>query len=356
MTSVSLPELDTLARQLAGDRHDAFSQRALARSYEEYVSRHRPQVAPLVVVADGTEFPSFYAVLADAKTTPATLEIRPEPPPPTNAWGFLRPFQRIVLKGDGSAELNPVVPGPPERAIARLLLREHYLPRSRDEEDRGAAGGARVEMNEHFGTLDSGLGVYRERGLLPFCVAILLYLPDERLRYEFDLLETGLLADPRTGRLPPARRVRRSARLSYAVDRTIGHGDLSLLATRSLEVLAESQGLTSVELAHVFGTVRELVDSALQGLVARQLVTFDRRTGVYRPRLEAFLPSDAGGPGAGTVPGATTDALLRTSVQELIAAADARASCPLCGATLPPGPRGILCDNCAAKVGATPSQ
>ena len=352
MTSVSLPELDSLARQLAGDRHDAFSERALARSYEEFVSRHRRPFAPVVVTADKTEYPTFYALLADPSANPSTLELRPEPAPPAQDWGFLRPFERVVLQSDGSAELHPLVPGPPQRAIARILLREHYLTRSRDDADRGAAGGARIELPLLIAKLDRGFTAFRERGLLPFSVALLLYLPEERVRYEFDLLDTSLLPDPRSGRLPPARRVPRTSRFSFAVDRVIGRGDLSLLASRCLEVLSESQGLTSVELAHVFGGVRELVDSALQGLVARQLITFDRRTGVYRPRVEAFVPSALPVP---STPGPTvtgSDAMLRTSVQELLAAADARASCPLCGATLPAGPRGILCDNCSAKVDA----
>lgn len=349
MTSVSLPELDTLARELAGERHDAFSQRALARAYEEYLSRHRNALAPVTVHADGSEYPTFYSMLVDAKLGPTTLELRPEPPPPEREWGFLRPFQRIVLRSDGSADLHPLTPGPPERAIARLLLREHFLPRSRDEEDRWAAGGSRVELDTQIGSLERGFVVYRKQGLLPFSVALLLYLPEERVRYEFDLLETTLLPDPRSGRLPPARRAHRTSRFSFAVDRVIGRGDLSLLAVRCLEVLSESGGLTSVELAHIFGGVRELVDSALQGLVQRQLVTFDRRTGVYRARIEAFVPSGAEPTAAsGSVGG--SEHMLRTSVQELLAAADARAACPLCGAPLPPGPRGILCENCAAKI------
>jgi hypothetical protein len=352
VTSVSLAELDALARQLVGERHDPFSERALARAYEEFVSRHPRPVAPIVFISNGTEYSTAYAFLSEPKTTPTALEIRAEPAPPVAEWGFLRPFQRIVLRPDGSADLHPLVPGPPERGIARILLREHYLPRSRDDEDRAATGGERVDLTGILGTLDQGFAVYREHGLLPFSVAILLYLPDERARYELDLLNSTLLPDPRTGRLPPSRRVPRTSRVSYGVDRAIGRGDLSLLAARSLEVLSESQGLTSVELAHVFGSVRELVDSALQGLVARQLVTFDRRTGIYRARLEAFVPSEAEPPGRGARSPAGSDAMLRTSVQELLAAADARSACPLCGSPLPPGPKQILCDNCAAKVNA----
>lgn len=353
MTSVSLPELDTLARQLAEERHDPFSERALARAYEEYVSRHRRNLASVVVAGDGTEYPTIYALLADPKANPTTLEIRPEPAPPAGEWGFVRPFNRLVLRPDGSADIHPVVPGPAERGIARILLREHFLPRSRGDEDRGATGGARVELPVVMGTLEAGLTAFRQRGLLPFSVAILIYLSDGRVRYELDLLETSLVSDARTGRLPPARQVHRSSRFSFAVDRAIGRGDLSLLSSRCLEVLSESKGLTSVELAHVFGAVRELVDSALQGLVARQYVTFDRRTGVYRPRAEAFLPSGPAAGATGVPPMSGSDALLRSSVQELIAAADARAACPLCGTALPPGPRGLLCDDCAAKVEVT---
>jgi hypothetical protein len=352
MTSVSLAELDSLARQMTGERHDSFSERALARAYEEYVSRHRRPLAPVIVTGDGVEYPTIYALLTDPKANPTTLEIRPEPRPSPGDWGFLRRFERIVLQPDGSAELHPFIPGPPERGIARILLREHYLPRSRGDESRGASGGSRVDLATHLGTLDRGLAAYREQGLLPFSVAILVYLAEERVRYEFDLLETTLLPDPRSGRLPPTRMVRRTSRLSFAVDRVIGRGDLSLLAARCLEVLTESPGLTSVELAHIFGGVRELVDSALQGLVARGFVTFDRRTGVYRPRIEAFVPSGvASTPPVG--PAMTgSETMLRTSVQELIAAADARAACPLCGAALPPGWSGILCESCTAKVEA----
>jgi hypothetical protein len=353
VSTVPLSELDALAHRFAGDRHDAYSERALARAYEEFLSRRRTPLAPIVLTADGNEYPSFYALLADPNLTSTNLDLRLDPPaaagPP---WEFLRPFERIVLRADGSAELHPLVPGPPDRAIARFLLREHFLPRSRPEVDVAATGGSRVEVPGFIGTLDQGLAACRLQALMPFSVAILVYLPEERVRYEFDLVRSSLLTDPRAGRLAVARRVRRTSRVSWRVDRAVGRGDLSMLAARCLEVLVESQGLTAVELANVFGGVRELVDSALQGLVSRQLVAFDRRTGVYRPRLEMFLPaSDALPTGPSSSEASVANPALRTSVQELLAAADARATCPLCGNLLPPGPKTILCDDCAAKVG-----
>ena len=351
---VPLSELDGLARTFAGDRHDVSSERSLERAYEEYLSRRRSPLASFVLSVGDHEYPSFYALLADAGAPSAPVELRLEPPPPEGpGWEFLRPFDRIVVRNDGSVDLHPIVPGPPERGIGRLLLREHFLPRSRSEEDRAAAGGARVELGEFFGDFDTGLAACRGQSLLPFAVAVLVYLPEERLRYELDLVRSTLLSDPRAGRLPLARRVRRTSRVAWATDRAIGRGELPLLSARCLEVLVESNGLTAVELTHIFGGVRELVDSALQGLVARQWVTFDHRMGIYRPRLDAFLAP----PGAALRPPAREEHLpdphLRTSVQELIAAADARATCPLCGRPLPPGPRGILCDDCTAKVNAT---
>ena len=354
MAVVPLSELDTLARRLVGERHDAYSERALARGYEEYLARRRTALAPFNVVADGKEYPNLYAVLADPNATFATGELRLEPPPPPGAgWEFLLPFERIEFHEDGSADLHPIALGPSTRAIARILVREHYLPRSKAEEERGAAGGARVQLAGTVVTLAAGLATCRQQALLPFSVAILLYLPEERLRYELDLLRDTVLSDPRAGRFPVVRRVRRTARTSWGVDRVLARGDLPLLASRCLEVLVESSGLTSVELAYIFGGVRELVESALQGLVARGLVTFDRRTGIYRPRLDVFLPVPGAVPPVAVEPlGRVSDPALRTSVQELLAAADARAVCPLCGAPLPPGPKTILCANCAAQVGA----
>jgi len=351
---VPLSELDGLARRFVGERHDAYSERALARAYDEYLARRRTALAPFVLIADGKEYPNLYALLADPTASFASGELRLDPaPPPGPGWEFLLPFERIEFHEDGSADLHPIALGPSTRAIARILLREHYLPRTRLEEDRGASGGTRVQLAGFVGTLAAGIAACRQQSLLPFSVAILLYLPEERLRYELDLLRTTVLGDPRAGRFPVLRRVRRTARLSWGVDRVVARGDLPLLASRCLEVLVESSGLTSVELAYIFGGVRELVESALQGLAARGLVTLDRRTGIYRPRLEVFLPPPGALPPVTVEPlGRVSDPALRTSVQELIAAADARAVCPLCGAPLPAGPKAILCSNCAAQVGA----
>ena len=350
---VPLSELDGLARSFAGDRHDVSSERSLARAYEEYLSRRRSPLASFTLSAGDHEYPSFYAWLADTRAPPAPVELRLDSPPPEGpSWEFLRPFGRLVAGNDGSADLHPVVPGSPVRTIVRLLLREHFLPRSRSEEDRAAAGGVRVELREFFGDFEAGLGACRRQSLLPFSVAVLVYLPEERVRYELDLVRSTLLSDPRAGRLPLARRVRRSSRVAWATDRAIGRGELPLLSARCLEVLVESSGLTAVELTHIFGGVRELVDSALQGLVARRWATFDHRMGIYRPRLDAFLPPA----GSSVLPTPREDRLpdphLRTSVQELIAAADARAVCPLCGRPLPPGPHRIICDECASEVNA----
>jgi hypothetical protein len=353
MPSTPLPELDALATQLSSGRHDAYSQRALARASEEYLSRRRPPLAHVAITADGKEYPNLYSVIADPDAKFETGELRLDPiPAPGPAWRFLLPFEKIVFAADGSADIYPLEPGPPIRAIARFLAREHFLLRTAEDEVRSATGAGNVELRGIAGTVAESIAACREEALVPFGVALLCYLPEERYRYEFDVVHSSLLPDPRAGRLSPGKRVRRTSRLDWALDHYIARSDLSLLGVRCLEVLVESPGLTSVELSHVFGGVRELVDSALQGLVQHRLVTYDRRTGMYRARLDAFLPStDAGGARTDSMP-TGGDPALRTSVQELIAAADARATCPLCGSPLPPGPKSILCDNCAAQVGS----
>lgn len=354
MAVVSLPELERLAKSLAGERHDTYSERALSRAYEEYLARRRTPLAPVRLRAGGQEYATFYDLLADPAPPAGPIEMRLDPPSDGVGWEFSRPFERMTTDPDGNGAVFRVATAEPARTVQRFLLREHYLPRSRAEEDRAAAGGTRVALTTFLDNLRAGIQGCRSRGLLPFCVAILAYYPDERVVYELDLVRSLLLADPRAGRLPTPRFVRRSSRVSWHVDRVIGKGEMPLLASRCLQVLVESPGLTAVEVAHVFGGVRELMDSALQGLAARGLVTFDRRTGIYRPLLEAFLPAPppADGSAAISSPPPVGNPALRTSVQELIAAADARAACPLCGRPVGPEHKGLLCEQCTAEVGA----
>ncbi|MGA8536996.1 MAG: hypothetical protein WB789_06345, partial [Thermoplasmata archaeon] len=291
MSVVPLPELDKLAHSLAQERHDTFSERALGRAYEEYLARRRTPLAPTRTKADGREFSSFYDLVADLKAGAETMEVRLDPPPPPGAaWEFLRPFERILFAADGSAEVYPIGGGAPTRVIARFLLREHYLLRTQAEEDQAAGGGRRISLPTTIRSWHDGIVACRTLGLIPFSVAMVIYYPDERISYELDLVRGLLQADVRAGRLAPPRRVHRTSRLSWKVDRVIGRGDMPLLAARALTVLVESQGLTALEMAHVFGGVRETVDSALQGLAAQGFATYDRRTGTYRPRLDAFAP------------------------------------------------------------------
>ena len=147
MTVATPSELDALAAQLAGGRHDAYSQRALARASEEYLSRRRTPLAQFAITADGKEYPNLFAVLADPGATFATGALRLDPVPSLGpSWRFLLPFERLVFQSDGSVDVFPLEPGLPIRAIARVLVREHYLLRSQADEERGAAGGARVEL------------------------------------------------------------------------------------------------------------------------------------------------------------------------------------------------------------------
>ncbi len=348
MSTVSSVELEEFARGLARDRYDEYAARGLVRAYDEYVGRRRRSVAPVALTVDGRAYPSLHAVLADPAARFQTGEIRVDGLPSSTAdWEFLAPFSTIVFHDDGSADLHPPGDEPPRRAIARVLLREHYLLRSKAEDSPVAPGQVRPRMPSMVGTLEQGITICRALPLLPFGVAILLYLSEERARFEIDVVHMTILCDPRAGRLAASRRVHRSSRIAWGVDRKIGRGHLSLLAARCLEVLVESNGLTSVDLAHIFGGVREIVESSLQTLVQQRYATFDPRTGVYRPRLEAFLPT----PAASSAPApAPVRPELRTSVQELIAAADARSTCPLCGKTMA-GPDSLLCDDCTAKVG-----
>lgn len=348
MGSVSLAELQSYAQERAGATHDDYSRAALDRAYEEYQLGRRPPVASIDLAVDGRPYPTFYAALADGGATfeSAELTLRAAAPPGP-AWDWLTPFSSIRFAPDGGAEVTPAGGGPPKRTIARILRRETYVARDATSAERGRPRGTPAARPGLL-PLAPAVAAVRSANVLPLGVALLLYGTDSRQRFEIDLVAATLLPDPRAGRMPVSRRVRRTSRVAHEVDGFLGRGELSVGNARVLEVLVESHGLTPFEVTQIFGGVRESGASALRTLAARGLATLDRQTGVYRPRFEAFRPRDGSPERYAPLP----NPALRTSVMELLAAADSRATCPLCGDPLPAGPRGILCARCQAEVGS----
>jgi hypothetical protein len=346
----SAEELDRVARLVDPSMHDGYSELALVRSLEEYLPRRREAVAPLTFIVDEQEHSTLFPALADRECAFEQLVIkRTGPNPPLTRWEFLRPFDTLTIFVDGSAE-TLVDTAPPLRVMARLILREQYVPMAKPREG-GPTAGPRATVRSELFTPPAFAQYIRATGIVPFALALAVYYPDERIRYEVDLVDSTLLVDPRSHRFAPGRRVPRSARTGHAVDAIVARGELSLPSARALEAVVESNGLTAVEVAPLFGGVRELGTSALDSLVSRRLVVLDRRTGVYRPRLEALLgPGERGRLRAARAP-LRGNPRLRTSVMELLAAAESRATCPLCGDPLAPGWKGMLCAKCQGLVG-----
>ncbi len=233
-----------------------------------------------------------------------------------------------------------------------MLVRDHFLLRTPDLNAAALKGQPLPPVPVGLPSAPSVVEFVRASGIVPFSMEVLLYLPEERLRVEIDLLQNHLLADVRAGRLAATRRVRRTARLAHGLDACVARGDLPLLSARMLEVIFETHGLTSIELAHIFGGLRELTESSLRGLAARHLVSHDPRTGVYRARLDEFVTATDRTVALREPHPSPTNPALRASVLELIAAADSRATCPLCGDPLVGNAKAIVCDRCAAEVGA----
>jgi hypothetical protein len=353
MTGASSAELHAIAGLGSPETHDSYSARALDRTFEEYRARRRERLTSFVPRVDGTEFPSLpHALLSKTPFDRLSFEF-PDATSKDPAWEFLRPARSLTIEEDGAASLIP--PGAettPVRVMARLLLRETYVPRSALQDLEATRGVPTRSPRTDLFLPPEFAQFIRRTGIVPFSIALLLYFPEERLRYELDLVDNGLLPDLRHGRLRGVAHVRRSSRISHAVDRYIARGEVSLPNARALEIVFETRGVTAIDIAPVFGGVRERASSSLETLSARGLVALDRHTGQYRPLLEAVNPSPDR-PRADATPAATpANPLLRTSVAELLAAADARATCPLCGESIPPGPRGLLCAKCTALVGS----
>lgn len=354
MTGASRDELQAIAQRGAAEQHDSYSARSLDRALEEYRARRREKLTSFVPRIDGKEYPSIlHAVLADTPFRQLTLDF-PEASATDPAWEFLKPTRSISIEDDGAASLVLLDPGAsPIRAMARVLLRDTYVPRSALQDREATRGVPAPALRADLFAPSGWAQFLRRTGVVPFSTAILLYLPEERLRYELDLLDNGLLPDLRHGRLRGVAHVRRSARVAHAIDRYVARGDVSLPNARALEIVFETRGVTAIDMAPVFGGVRERATSSLETLSARGLVTLDRPTGQYRPQLEAVVPSADRPRSSPSRTRSPANPLLRTSVAELLAAADARATCPLCGESIPPGPRGLLCAKCTALVGSS---
>ncbi len=349
MPGASLDELNAFARRRSPASHDAYSESALGRTVQEYLAHRPPPLAELSLEFGGRPVWSVFDALGDDSAPFDRGKIfLAAPPPDGSAWDWLVPFRSIELNADGSADITPLGSAPARRAIGRFALRELYVPRSRVEEEAGDPVAAARGRIDRLLTLPEVAELVRTTGIVPLSTTLLVYRSDDRLRYDLDLVSGHLLRDRRAGRLALSRRVRRPPRLAYALDSLVARGELSPITARALEVLSETHGISPLELGQVVGGVRELAASALDALAARGLATLDRRTGIYRPRFDPVLP---------LVPAPRDDALpplpnpqLRTSVLELIAAADARATCPLCGDALPPNWKGIVCARCDAEV------
>lgn len=344
MAPLTTPEeIQEVARRAAPDLHDSAAQRQLRVALEEYVA-HRPvPFAPFRATVDGVPYSTFFQAYHAADRSFDRLELEVVGNPPPSAWEFLVPFHRLVLEGDGHAEIHAAAgeSSAPESAQARVLLREGYTPR-RGRSRRGTPA---------LHTVRDGVARVRETGTVPFAIAILLYRAKERTRIELDLVDSALRPDLRAGHLAPERLVHRSSRIAHWLDAYLASAGLPVHNARALEFLFESDGLSSLDLAEIFGSVRELATTTLDGLAARRLAMFDRTDGAYRIRLEAFRPPEErlSEPRS---PAAVPNPALRTSVAELLAAADSRATCPLCGDPVPPGHSGLLCARCQAEVGA----
>jgi hypothetical protein len=327
---------------------DPAQARLLPELLEEYRARLRPGLGPVGVSVDGREYPTLLDAFADPSASFSTFTLDLAPSAPDGPlWEYLHPIERIEVDADQGAEVRPRPSAKqgPRRGMIRGLLREHY--------PAGGASRLPAPGGDGVPTFPVLAKQFREHGVVPFQIALLVYLSEERIRFEIDLVGNQLLPDRRAGRLPVSRRIHRSSRVSHGVDAQVAKGGMALTNARALEVLADTHGLNDVEMAHVLGGVRELGRSALDALKSRHYASFDARLGLYRPRLDAFLPTgdrakpSEASPKLPPIP----DPALRTSVSELLAAADARATCPLCGDVLPPGPRGILCANCQQEIG-----
>ncbi|HEV2428313.1 MAG TPA: hypothetical protein VGV64_00490 [Thermoplasmata archaeon] len=310
----------------------------LGRALKEYRGRSARPISDLRWASEGRTHRGFLAALADPRATFRSTELDlPVAPAPGAAWGTVRPFRRLAIASDGPSEFHPPT-GSTVAVVVRALLREHWAP-------PGSPGG-----NGLWGGLPQLVALIRGRRIVPFGLALEVYRSEERVRYEIDLVDDRLLPDPRDGRLASEKIVHRSARIAWAIDRAVAPAGLAPDEARLFETVAESNGLGEAALAAVFPP-GEAVHGQLARLVEVGLLAREGSHGVYRVRRSALKPEPA--ERAPDLPRSEpVSPALRATVVDLIAAADAQSTCPLCGDVLPVGHPGLVCARCEADVRA----
>jgi hypothetical protein len=306
----------------------------LGAQLDEYRARTARAIGPLEWIVDGDTFPGFFEALSDPARPFDTLVIVGPDAPAGPAWEFLRPFTHLAMGPDGRATITHSGRGPPETGIARLLPRESFL-----DATYGIPGPVRGPL-----PWPAFVKAVREGSFLPFGVALELYCSNERVRFEVDLVDSRLLTDPRSGRLPRSARVHWAARGAWRLDHLLGRLSLSPESTRLVELIAETDSLSGRDLGRLFPGLD--VEALLPRLGELGLIATDPSTGHWRFRREAIRPA----PRRGARPGAGPRPALHRSMNELLDAADSRATCPMCGEEFPAGPHGLLCRRCEREV------
>ncbi|MGI0133168.1 MAG: hypothetical protein ACREDK_08830, partial [Thermoplasmata archaeon] len=232
MPLASLDDVQAVARRGAPLYHDEYSERSLVQRLDEYLTQRRGSICAFSLSADGVPYPNFYAALKDERARFRSAEIiLRRPPPPGPPWEYVRPFSVITFHPDGAADVYPLDGGSgAQRAIVRVVLREHFVPRSYLQDREEVKGSLVPRPETELAALPEAIRFVRTTGVVPFGVAMFLYFSGGRATLEFDLLGNLLLKDARAGRLPISRHVRRPSRVAHGVDQYIARGELSVLS------------------------------------------------------------------------------------------------------------------------------
>ncbi|MCI4358034.1 MAG: hypothetical protein L3J95_01320 [Thermoplasmata archaeon] len=309
----------------------------LARRQAAYPKGTGPAIGRFALTVDGREFEDLYAAVLDPTARFERVELLlNEAVPPGPAWEFLKPFQRLVLESDGSADLYPRW-GLVEHSIARVLTREGFgTPPSGPE-----FGWGRLPSLPQFAR------ALRSGGYVAFGVALELYGSHARTRYELDLLGSRILADPRSGRRAPSSRLRHPSRAAWTFDRLVSAANLAPTSARVLETIWETGAASEADLVRIFGEADG--GAGTIGILARhRLIEADPDAGGWRVRPDPVGPVARAPSSSQAV--REPQSALRHNMGELLAGAEARQTCPMCGEELPADHQGLLCERCTREV------
>lgn len=337
------------------DEIDDYSKKNLSEALLEYNSRSKRILADTLFEINRTKYLSLLAALYEQENF-EYLKIRFINPRLNESWEYNRPTISMVINRDGYGTIETVeydaTSSQPwkldseiteEKAMVRVYPLYYFYPESirsvslRGHMERKYPFKIELFLFEEFWKL------VRSSGLIPFEIRICVYTQNAKLNYDINLINSSLLGDYRTGKMPITKRILKNPVIYYKVDKIISELNAPAFVKRITDLIIESEFTTIWQIAETFNITETMASNYVNVLINKKLVTKEGRP----PNEKYCFDFSSIGGDIPFTPNPKTVKKIAPKLDEKMLKYEGP-KCPLCES--PITENAILCEKCAADV------